>query len=281
MERTVLREHDIVVKGVRSLVREGGPAGPEAVVFVHGNPGSSRDWIRLATPVSEFARVVAPDMPGFGRADKPADFDYTAAGYARHLGGLLEELGIQRAHLVLHDFGGTWGLTWAAAHQKAFRCVVLMDTGVLPGYRWHMFAQVWRTPLLGEGFQVMTNRMLFSWLIKLHNPRLPQDFIDSMYDDYDAGTRRAVLRLYRATPDLGKLTEPLGEALRPLNRPALVIWGAQDGYLDKGYAARQRETFPSAQVHVFEQSGHWPYADDPKAVHDLVLPFLRAQVQTG
>jgi pimeloyl-ACP methyl ester carboxylesterase len=273
-----LREGDISVDGVRSHVREGGGDGPEAVVFVHGNPGSSRDWIPLATPVTEFARVFAPDMPGFGRADKPADFAYTVAGYARHLGALLDERKIRRAHLVLHDFGGTWGLAWAAEHPEAFRSVVLIDTGVLPGYRWHRFARIWRTPVVGEAFQLATTRLTFRTLLMKANPRLPREFVDAMYDDYDAGTRRAVLRLYRATDDLGKLTEPLGETLRPLNRPALVIWGGQDAYLDKDYATRQRETFPSASVHVLEQSGHWPYADDPAAVRDLVLPFLRAQV---
>ncbi|MDP8953075.1 MAG: alpha/beta fold hydrolase [Actinomycetota bacterium] len=76
------------------------------MVFSHGNPGSSRDWERLSSRAGEFGRAVAPDMPGFGRADKPEDFDYTVEGYARHLDGVMVELGIRRAHLVVHDFGG-------------------------------------------------------------------------------------------------------------------------------------------------------------------------------
>ncbi len=97
----------------------------EAVVFVHGNPGSSRDWQTLAAAVAEFGRAVALDMPGFGRADKPREFDYTVPGYARHLAGALTELGIRRAHLVLHDFGGPWGLSWEAGHPQEFASATL------------------------------------------------------------------------------------------------------------------------------------------------------------
>ena len=279
MLTATLRERSIEVNGVRSLVRESSGRQPEAVVFVHGNPGSSRDWSYLAEYVSSFARVVTLDMPGFGQADKPADFEYTVAGYARHLGGVLDALGVQRAHLVLHDFGGPWGLAWAAKHPDAFASAVLINTGALPGYRWHYMARIWRTPLLGELSQLIATRSGFHMLLKHGNPRgLPRDFVDGMYDDYDRGTRRAVLRLYRATSDPDRLTKELAAVLRPLARPALVIWGRKDPYIDVAYAERQRDVFPDARVVVLDQSGHWPYADDPETVRDAMLPFLREQV---
>jgi pimeloyl-ACP methyl ester carboxylesterase len=279
METTALRERSVEVAGVRSLVRESGGESSEAVVFVHGNPGSSRDWLTLGARVAEFARVVAPDMPGFGRADKPADFEYTVPGYARHLGGILEVLGVRRVHLVLHDFGGPWGLAWAAEHPDAFASAVLINIGILPGFRWHYLARIWRTPVLGELFQLTATRPGFHLLLKLGNPRgLPRDFVDGMYDDYDQGTRRAVLRLYRASDDLGQLTVQLGAALRPLARPALVIWGRHDPYVSVAHAEQQRDVFPNARIVVLEESGHWPSADDPAAVLEAMLPFLKAQV---
>lgn len=78
----------IVVGDVRAPVLVGGPAGTgtgEAVVFVHGNPGSGADWLPLLEAVRPYVAVVAPDMPGFGGAEKRRDMDYTVAGYARHL----------------------------------------------------------------------------------------------------------------------------------------------------------------------------------------------------
>ncbi len=82
------------------------------MVFLHGNPGFSLDWEDLSERVNIFARTIASDMPGFGNADKPEKFDYTVDGYARHLDGVLKKLGVRRTHLVLHDFGGVWGLAW-------------------------------------------------------------------------------------------------------------------------------------------------------------------------
>jgi pimeloyl-ACP methyl ester carboxylesterase len=274
---------ELTVAGVRSpLLQAGAPDAREAVVFVHGNPGSSRDWADLVGRVGEFARAVALDFPGFGRADKPAGFDYTVPGYARHLAAALSELGIDRAHLVMHDFGGPWGLAWAAEHPDAFASAVLINSGVLPGYRWHYLARIWRTPLLGELFQATATRAAFGLLLRHGNPRgLPKPFVDEMWANYDAGTRRAVLRLYRAT-DLGAPeVAALGSALRVLDRPALVVWGARDPYIGVEYAGRQRETFPSAQIEVLPESGHWPYADDPARVAELVVPWLRAQLSPG
>ena len=269
-------EHAVTVDGVRSPYLSAGPAGaPEAVVFVHGNPGPAEDWRRLVARTGAFTRAVAPDMPGYGGADKPDRFDYTVDGYARHLGGILDQLGLRRVHLVLHDFGGPWGLTWAAEHPDRFASVTLVNTGVLRGYRWHYLARIWRTPVLGEAFMRMGTLPAFRLLLRHGNPRgLPREVIERMYSDFqDPAVQRAVLRLYRATDPAA--SAHLHHQLRSLDRPALVVWGARDPYLPLRYAQRQREIFPQAEVVVLDDSGHWPMIDHPVAVEQAVLPFLR------
>jgi pimeloyl-ACP methyl ester carboxylesterase len=269
------RDHEIQVDGVRSPVIEAGAAeAREAAVFVHGNPGSSRDWERLVSAVGKHGRAVALDMPGFGRADKPPDFDYTVGGYATFLAGALRELGVERAHIVAHDFGGPFALAWAAANADSLVSAVMINTGILLGYRWHALARVWRMPLAGELFQATATRAGFRLLLRRGNPRgLSREFIDRMYDDYDWSTRRAVLRLYRSTPP--GFGETLSPRFRELDRPALVVWGAADPYIPVEQAERQRESFPHAEVVVLEHSGHWPFVDDPEAVERAVVPFLR------
>jgi pimeloyl-ACP methyl ester carboxylesterase len=269
---------DVVVAGVRSPVREAGDGtAEEAIVFVHGNPGSWHDWDDLLGRVGQFARAVAPDMPGFGSADKPDGFEYTLAGYAAHLDGLLEQLGIRRAHLVLHDFGGPWGLHWAAAHPDRLASVVLIDTGVLIGYRWHYLAKMWRTPGLGEAFLATATFPVFKLFMRHGNPRgLPEDVLRRMFDSMDRGTNRAILRLYRSTAP-GVLEGPL-PAMRERDPPALVVWGRHDPYTKAEQAELQRRAFPSAEVAVLDGSGHWPMLDDPEAVARLVVPFLQRHV---
>jgi pimeloyl-ACP methyl ester carboxylesterase len=276
---TTTAKTSVTVDGVTSPVLQGGPAdAPEAVVFIHGNPGVAEDWAALQGPASAFARTVAITMPGYGDADKPRDLPYTVDGYARHLAGALDRLGVRRAHLVLHDFGGPWGLQWAADHPQRHASTTLINTGVILRERWHALARVWRTPGLGELFFLASTRGGTRQFMKRTNPpTFPPSFGDHLFDLYqDRGTRRAVLQLYRNTP-IKPHADALAPRLRENPRPALVVWGAKDPYLKVRLAERQREVFRDAAVTILPGSGHWPLADDPSAVAAAVLPFLRAQ----
>jgi pimeloyl-ACP methyl ester carboxylesterase len=271
----------VTVNGVRSpILTAGEQSSSEAVVFVHGNPGPADDWTSLMGRTGEFARSVAPDMPGYGKADKPKDLPYTVHGYARHLAGILDQLGITRAHLVLHDFGGPWGLQWAVDHPDAVASVTLINTGVLLDYTWHRFAKIWRTPVLGDVFTAITTGTAMKALVARENPRLLPSQLDRLWAvSKPWPTRRAVLKLYRATPAtaMGSLRDPL----RALNLPALVVFGVGDAYIPWPQAERQRESFPSARVELLDGLGHWPFLEDPGRVAEVVIPFLLEQVTEG
>jgi pimeloyl-ACP methyl ester carboxylesterase len=184
---------------------------------------------------------------------------------------------VQRAHLVLHDFGGPWGLAWAIAHPDRFASAVMIDTGVLIGFELHRTGRMWATPVLGELVMAATTRSAFRRALTRGEGRpLPADFIDRMYDDYDRGTRRMVLRLYRNRTNDAVL-EAAADALAELDRPALVLWGGHDHFVPRHHAEQQRRAFPRAEVVVLEDSGHWPFADDPEGTAGAVIPFLREQ----
>jgi pimeloyl-ACP methyl ester carboxylesterase len=274
------RNGEISVEGVRSPVLEAGPeGGTEAAVFVHGNPGSTHDWARLVEATGEHGRAIAIDFPGYGEADRPKDFPYTVEGYAAHLDGALQRLGVERAHLVLHDFGGPWGLKWAADHADAYASTTLVDTGMLLGYHWHFLAKIWRLPGLGELFFAMTTRSGARSALKRGQPRpLPDEAFELFYRaNKDKGTQRAILRLYRATPT--RSLEPIAGALRELDRPTLVVWGKHDPYIKVEWAEKQRETFPRAEVVVLEDSGHWPMWDAPEGMEAAIVPFLAREMR--
>ena len=279
-------EHSsLLVGGTRTRLVQAGPdEATEAVVFVHGNPGSADDWERLALAAAGAGkRALAFDLPDFGETIAPPDFEHSVFGYAGFVGEALSELGVERAHLVLHDFGGPIGLVWAMTHPDALASATLIDTGILPGYRWHRLARIWRTPVAGEALQASATRSLFRFLVNLQEPRgLPREFVDRMYDHFDRRTRAAVLELYRATPDPGAMSENLIGLFHSRDIPALVIWGEADAYLPFSFAYRQREAFPSADVHVLPASGHWPYVDAPETVERLLAEFLeRIAAKTG
>jgi pimeloyl-ACP methyl ester carboxylesterase len=268
----------MTVDGVELRVMRAGETG-DTVLFIHGNPGSADDWAGPMAAVAGFARAVAFDLPDFGETRAAAGFNHSVDAYAAFVERAREELGLGPVHLVLHDFGGPIGLAWAAGNPRAVKSVTLIDTGVLPDYRWHPLARLWRTPVLGEVFQATATRPAFRMLTNLREPRpLPRAFVDRMYDHFDRRTRRAVLRLYRATDDPSGASRELIERLRPLDLPALVIWGEHDAYLPVAYADRQREAFPGAEVHVLVASGHWPFVDAAPTVEALLVDFLRRRI---
>ena len=102
-----------------------------------------------------------------------------------------------------------------------------------------------------------------------------------MYDDFDRHTRHAVLDLFRSVPDVAATGAQLAAALRPLDRPALVLWGRHDPYLPAALADRQRDAFPRAQIRVLERSGHWPFVDDPATVTAELTGFLAGSLNSA
>ncbi len=268
----------VVVNGVRSPVLIGGTgASGEAVVFVHGNPDTSAYWEPLMTRVAEFATVVAPDMPGYGGADKRADQNYTLAAYADHLGGLIDQLGIDAVHLVVHDFGGWFGLAWAAANPGKVASITAINSGLLLDYKWHRAARIWRTPVAGEVFMHMSTPRFARFVVRHDNPALPEEWVDRIADNaLSPETMRAILRLYRATQlkDMEDLVEPLRER----DPDTLVVFGVDDVYIPVEQAERQRRAFPRAQTEILPGVGHWAWLEQPDLVAGFVVPFLRERV---
>jgi pimeloyl-ACP methyl ester carboxylesterase len=267
-----VRETEVTVAGVRSPVLESGPPNAaEAVVYVHGNPGSRLDFRDLVGRTGEFARAIAPDMPGFGDADKPhpREFEYTVESLGIHLAGMLERLGIERAHFVGHDFGGPFAIAALMDRPTRAGSLSFINTGILRGYRWHTWGRLWRTPLVGELFMRLIDETRFKASLR----RLPPEVVERMWRHFDSRTRRAVLKIYRATDTRdASLFTPL---LRSLNLPSIVIWGVHDRYVPLEFAERNLEAFPGARVHRIEKAGHWPFIDRPDEVAAILLPFLR------
>ncbi|MBF6175313.1 alpha/beta fold hydrolase [Nocardia blacklockiae] len=272
---------DHVVDGVRCAVYDSGPAEcGEAVVFVHGNPGPVDDWAELIPETAGFARVVAMDMPGFGRSERPRSFDHSVVGHARFLGLLLDRLGVDRAHLVLHDFGGPWGLRWALDHPDRLASLSLINCGVLDGYRWHRYARIWQTPLLGELFQLLSTPRAMRIALNRDNPvPLPRSYAERVGGYADWQHKRAVLRLYRNSRDPSAAFPEKDLAIPANSLPTCVIWGSGDPYIPVRFAQSQRNYFPEAEIHILEGLGHWPFIDDPQAVLGPLSAFLRSHVR--
>lgn len=283
--RPGIRERTITVAGQTTrLLESGSRTKKTAVVLVHGIPGSAADWADLLPRLgTRNTRAIALDLPGFGHAEDAWGRGRLPQVGARFLNRALNKLGVTRVHLVAHDIGGPVSLEWAARRPRRLRSATLINTGLLLGYRHHALAQVSRPPGTGELFWLGLNRATFGTGLQAGQTRpLAPATLNRWYDDLDRETRCAILETYRSASEeeVDALARSQAEVLaRRKRRPALVIWGAEDPYLPVAMAARQREGFPRARIEIFEDSGHWPFLDDPTRTDGLVVPFVRRAIR--
>ena len=148
-----ITEHTAEIGGQPVFWRSAGD-DPCPVLYVHGVPTSSSDW----KPFLPISGGVAPDLPGFGRSGKRSDGDFTMEGYDSFVEQFVDHLGVDRVRLVVHDWGCV-GLLWAQRFpDRVERLVVIDAVPLLPGYRWHRVARVWRTRGAGELAMGATSR---------------------------------------------------------------------------------------------------------------------------
>jgi pimeloyl-ACP methyl ester carboxylesterase len=265
-----IEERFVDVDGVRTLVREVSGEGCPAV-FVHGNPNHSGMWTEFLERIPGAA--VAFDLPGFGRSDRPAadDFDCSMHAYGAFVGRLLERLGIERYRLVLHDWGVVALLAAMAAPERLERLVLIDCVPLLPGYRWHWVARIWRRRGAGELFNALATKPGARLALRQARPGLrpmPPGFVDDIWRYQDRGMKRAVLRLYRSA-DPGALAAA-GGRLDRLRCPALVVWGRRDPYLPARLGRAYAERLPSGELLELDGAGHWPWLDRPDVLARVV-----------
>lgn len=240
------------------------------ILWVHGVPSNSDEWL----PFLERAGGIAPDLPGFGRSTKRGDHPYDIPFFCDWLDAFLERAGIDRVRLCVHDWGGL-ALAWAQRNpDRVDRIVVINAVPLLPGYRWHRIAKIWRTRWLGEiamGLTIKPTMRLLSRESNVTPGPLPKEQIDSVMDHFDPGTQRAILRLYRSAPPdvLAKAGSDLGR----LTGPSLVVWGEQDPYIPASFADGYGTALANAKVERIDGAGHWAWLDRPELV-ERICGFL-------
>ena len=268
-----IETRSIDIDGIEVFYRRRRGDGPPTV-FVHGVPNHSELWLpfieRLRGP------AIAFDLPGFGRSSRPSPqrFDCSVDAYAVFVEQLLERLGVDEYSLVVHDWG-VLGLITAQRHPDRVRRLAIVNAvTLLPGYRWHRIARIWRTPRLGEISNRLWTRPLLAFAMRESrgdwSPQ-PREFIDMIWDHLDAGTFAAILRLYRSAPE-SRLAE-LGAGLGSLEAPALVVWSLKDRYLPARFGRAYADALPNSELVELPDCGHWPWLEDPTVV-DRVVAFL-------
>lgn len=259
----------VQVGGAGINVNEWGEGPP--VLFLHGNPDSGVMWEGVASRLAGHYRCIAPDLPGFGHSEVPAEFRPSLDGMAQFLEQFLRAAGIPRPlDLIAHDFGGPFAFAFAVKHADAIRRLVAINTVFFSDYAWHFWARIWRTPILGELSMLINNKPMFAKELRRGSPRISDAHIDQTWRLMTPRMKKEVLRLYRASEpanfkgweqDFLKLTA---------DKPTLVIWGDKDPYIPPRFAER----FNARKVVHLADVGHWAPVEAPAECAAAISEFF-------
>ena len=261
----------IVAGGIRTNVHDLGSGPP--LLMIHGSgPGVSAwaNW-RLAMPVlARQARVIAPDMVGFGYTDRPAKQRYDMDSWVGQAVGVLDALEIEQADLVGNSFGGALALALAIRHPKRVRRLVLMGSVGVPFTITSGLEAVWGyTPSLARMRELLD---IFAFDRKLATNELAQlryeasirpGFQESFAAMFPAPRQRWVDAMTSAEGDI-----------RRIAHETLVVHGREDQVIPLVTSLTLSSWIPRAQLHVFGQCGHWTQIEHAARFTQLVGNFL-------
>jgi pimeloyl-ACP methyl ester carboxylesterase len=252
--------------------------GP-AVLLVHGFPDSHDLWRHQVGPLAEAGfRVIAPDLRGFGESERPQGVDaYRVTEVVGDLVELLDEHGVERAHVVGHDWGA--GIAWALAGLFADRVASLAALSV-----GHPNA---RHPRSLESREKAWYQLLFQFeeaeeLLLRDDARLLREWLADAPDAEryveelrEPGALTARLGLYRA--NLHPRTELEPRRLPPVQAPTLGMWSTGDRYLTEAAMVRSGEHVTGRwRYERIDGASHWLQLDAPDRVNRLLLEHLRS-----
>lgn len=286
--------HELTVEGFRLHYLDEGPPDAPTVIMLHGNPTWSFYYRHLVLALRDRFRVIVPDHIGMGLSEKPAArrYPYTLARRVEDLTSLIDHLAPRGdLTLVLHDWGGMIGAAYAVRHAERIGKLVILNTAafrlpVATRVPWQL--RVVRTPVVGaflvRGGNAFCRGAARDCTVRPLAPEVRDAYL-APYNNWH--NRVAVLRFVEdiplgpAHPSYSTVSET--EARLPtLSRvPMFIGWGMRDFVFDAAYLDQWRRRFPQAELHRYDDAGHYVLEDARDELIPAIAGFLDSARTTG
>jgi pimeloyl-ACP methyl ester carboxylesterase len=237
-------------------------------------------WVRNIAALADRYQVYALDILGFGRSEKPQQFDYALDHIADFMAGFLDAVGLDSVHWVANSMGGLVTLITTARHPQRTRSLALVDSaGFGRGVTWVF--RLMSLPGLGE-LLLRLDRRGFAFMMRqlFADPACVADaWIDALVDIARLpGTQKAFLAILRSGITLGGVKPAILAEVPPvidaLDCPVFVLWGRQDRILPFEQGLHALTRVPGAQLHVWDGAGHLPMLEKPTSFNRVILNWL-------
>lgn len=247
-------------------------SGKAPVVFLHGVMGFAANWGKVWPQFQEERPILIYDQRGHGRSAKPST-GYTPSDYAGDLKGLLDHLGIKKAHIVGHSMGGRVALRFCYLYPEYALSLTLEDSGVEK----NAWGLCWIEGLLGGVPTPFPNREAAKEFFAQHflDDPLTGSFLHANLEAKENGTydwrffKEGIIDTVRQ----GRATDAQ-EEFRALTLPTLVVHGMRSSHLSEAEANRMAAARPNVAVTHVEGAGHFVHAEQPVAFNAALKAFL-------
>ena len=250
----------------------------DPVVMVHGLGGTKASFMPTVVSLARAGyRAIAVDQVGFGDSHKPLFAPYDAAYLARAIESFVDELDIDRAHIIGNSLGGRVSLELGLAHPDRVRKIALLACALpwktKPG--WARYLPLVRPEL---GLLQPAPRRIVEEIVRRSIPNARSGWAAAGVDEFLRAylTARGRAAFYAAARNI--LLEDYDKfwpRLRELDREALFVWGRHDQLIPAAFAGPVRKALPSAQ-HVTLQTGHVPQIESPRDTEAVLKRYLAA-----
>jgi pimeloyl-ACP methyl ester carboxylesterase len=244
------------------------------VVLIHGTPSWSYLWRNVASDLARQHTVHVCDLLGYGSSDKRERQDVSITAQTKILAELLDLWGLEQPCVAGHDFGGTIALRLLLLEGRRFRRLALCDpVAIAP----------WITPFSRhvqahlEVFQTMPEH-IHRQLIAAHiRSAITREMTDEQLEPYLRPWLGTVgqAAYYRQVAQFDeRYTREIEPRYDQIQTPTLVLWGAQDGWLDPQMGQRLAQAIPGARLSLIPGAGHFLPEDQPEAVAAQLAAFF-------
>jgi haloalkane dehalogenase len=277
--------HYCEVFGSRMHYIDEGSGDP--ILLLHGNPTWSYLWRNIIPHLREKGRVIAPDLIGMGRSDKP-DIDYRFVDHARYLETFIETLGLRHITLVIHDWGSVLGFHYAARHEANVKGIAFMEANILPRYSWDEFDpqtretfRRLRTPDIGWDLAVNQN-MFIEMLLPGATKRQLSDEEMTYYREpfIDPASRKPLWRwpnelpIAGEPPDVFAAVEAYNHCLQQSNLPKLLLYVTPGAVITAPVVDWCRQHLPNLQTVYLGEGIHFIQEDYPDQIGQAVSEWI-------
>ncbi|CCV03626.1 Alpha/beta hydrolase fold protein [Mesorhizobium metallidurans STM 2683] len=257
------KHHIVVVDGVDLFYREAGRRGAPGVLLLHGQPSSSYSFRNVISPLAEVARVVAPDLPGFGFTEAPDDYEYTFEAMARTIDALVREIGMERFFLYIHDFGAPVAYHLALARPDRVLGLIIQNGNAHQeglGPDWDANKTYWSDPTL-ENRKKLPEWLNFdgvrhTYVGDIPEQLKPQFAPEGWHLDWERMSRPGLVDIqFRIFEDYGRYVARFPEISayhRERQPPALLLWGRHDPYFEIDEVLAYARELDRLDMHIYD-----------------------------